>query len=217
MAGPSSSSMVTRALIQKDGGNDVARTPKQARARPQGCGRDPQHQHPQGGPQRQAEPDARCHRRARQRRPQQFSPGGTGAGGPCLLAQGHRLHDGRQLERRVGQCQHENRHHHQRGAQRDPAGRLAIDDATARTSFCALSGRAPSGKEINSPAGCTEVAVEAPRWQRAVRGQLDVLMALVGPSPAQVPQVVIDSYWDARYHRDPGDQHPFARCCSTAL
>jgi hypothetical protein len=35
---------------------------------------------------------------------------------------------------------------------------------------------------------------------------LDVLMALASPSPAQVPQVVIDSFWDARYHRDPGNQ-----------
>ena len=39
----------------------------------------------------------------------------------------------------------------------------SIDDATGRIAFCAISGPAPSGKEVNSPAGCTDVTVEAPR------------------------------------------------------
>jgi hypothetical protein len=39
----------------------------------------------------------------------------------------------------------------------------SIDDATGRIGFCAISGPEPSGKEVNSPAGCTEVTVEAPQ------------------------------------------------------
>lgn len=66
----------------------------------------------------------------------------------------------------------------------------SIDDATGRIAFRAISGPAPSGKEVNSPAGCTEVTAEGTRKS----------------SPAQVPQVVIDSLGHARYHRDPGNQ-----------
>lgn len=39
----------------------------------------------------------------------------------------------------------------------------SIDDLTGRIAFCAISGPAPTGKEVDSPVGCTEVSVQAPR------------------------------------------------------
>ncbi len=99
---------------------------EQRRSGPQGGGHQPQHQHPQAGPERQAEPDAERDQRPHQRRADEFAPGMAGVGLTGLLAQRHGLHDRRQVERRIGQRKHEHRHHDQRAAPGNPACTIAV-------------------------------------------------------------------------------------------
>ena len=115
--GQSRISDVISALLQNDGRKLVRRTPNIA---------DPAHSAAAishsisiqrlGHSDRPVQTAARD-RGAHQRRADELAAGRARVGLAGLLAERHGLHDRREVERRIGQREHEDRHHDQRGAQ----------------------------------------------------------------------------------------------------